>query len=105
MLYPAPRLQWLVGMVITMMPLVTNAHTEQISGQIACPTLLTEQECRDYQTEMRQARSDVDRVSFEDKYTTLLNERSRLCPLNSLDLADKVEPGPHTNRLRFLMGR
>jgi len=105
MSYSTLRLPWLVGMIIAMMPLVTNAHTEQTSGQIACPTLLTERECLDYRMEQRQARSDVDRVSFEDKYTTLLSERSRLCPLISLDVADKVEHSPRTNRLRFLMGR
>ncbi|MDD5388510.1 MAG: hypothetical protein PHD37_04150 [Gallionellaceae bacterium] len=105
MSYPKPRLPWLVGMIVGMTPLVTNAHAEQTSEQIACPILLTEQECRDYQMEQRQARSELDRVSFEDKYTTLLTERSRLCPLSNLDVANKVGHSPGTTRLRFLMER
>ncbi len=105
MSYPTPRLSWLVGMVIAMMPLVTNAHAELTSGQITCPSLLTERECLDYRMEQRQARSEADRALFEDKYTTLLKERSRLCPLVSLGVADKVEHSPRTNRLRFLIER
>lgn len=89
MSYSTLRLPWLVGMIIAMMPLVTNAHTEQTSGQAACPTLLTERECHDYRVEQRQARSKEEKALFEDKYTALLNERSRLCPLTNFDIAGK----------------
>lgn len=78
-------LPWLAGMVIAMMPLASSANT----GQAACPTLLTERECHDYRAEQRQARSEEEKALLEDKYTALLNERSRLCPLTNFDIAGK----------------
>jgi len=79
------NLPWLAGMVIAMMPLVLNADT----GQATCPALLTEQECHDYRAEQSQARSKEEKALFEDKYTALLDERSRLCPLTNFDIASK----------------
>jgi hypothetical protein len=106
MSFPKLSLSQSVGLFIAMIPLGANADTGQNVGQIACPTLLTELECNNYQAEQRQARSEEERALFEDKYTTLLKERSRLCPLPiSLKEAEETKGSLDTKRLRLFAGR
>jgi len=85
-----------------MLPLGANAATEQI----ACPSLLMEQECRDYQVAQTLAQSEAERASLADKYAALLQERSRLCqrPVN-LGAAEAVKGSVHPKRARLFVGR
>lgn len=93
----------LFGLFIAMIPLGVNADTGQITGQIACPTLLTEPECHDYQTALRQAKSEAERGVLEDKYAALLKERFLMCP--SPIRPNEVEAGLHIKRPRLFVGR
>jgi len=99
-----------VGLFIVLIPLGANAGTGQvagqITGQITCPTLLTETECRDYQTAWHKAQSEADNVLLQDKYAALLNERSRLCPLTISKKEAKESKGSlDTKRIRLFAGR
>ncbi|OYY94921.1 MAG: hypothetical protein B7Y41_05015 [Hydrogenophilales bacterium 28-61-23] len=97
--------------VMTVMtPFVANADTEQPAGQLAgqnaCPALLMEQECHDYQTALHAAQSAAEIALLEDKYAALLKERARLCPHQpDLDAADAARPSSQTKRARLAAGR
>lgn len=69
----------LTGIFMALTSLLASANP----GQSACPILLTEPECHDYQAARDQAKSKADRSLLEDKYAALLKERSRLCPVPS----------------------
>jgi hypothetical protein len=93
-----------VGLFIAMIPLGANADTGQNTKHTACPTLLMELECHDYQVALRQAKSEAERLLLEDKYAALLKERSRLCP-HRISLDDPEETKGYATRLRLLAGR
>jgi hypothetical protein len=106
MRHPKLNLSRFVGLFIALMPLGANAGTGQVADQIACPTLLMETECHDYQTAWRKAQSEADRFLLEDKYAALLKERSHLCPHTiSLDMVDEVRARIQTKQPRFFAGR
>ena len=97
-----PKLLRLAGYFILMIPLGVNAATEQI----VCPSLLMEQECRDYQVAQTLAQTEAERGLLADKYAALLKERSRLCQRPaSLDAAEAVKGGLSTKRVRLFVGR
>lgn len=101
-----PSLSLLAGLIIAMTPLAANADAGRAEGKIICPFLLTERECHDYQAAQRQARSGLEMASLEEKYATLLKERSLLCPqLIGMDAADEVKGAPHTYRPRSIPGK
>jgi len=95
-----------VGLFIVLMPLGANAGTGQVAGQIACPTLLMETECHDYQTAWHKAQSETDKALLKEKYAVLLNERSRLCPHTvSQDMAKEAKGRLQTKQSRLFAGR
>lgn len=97
-----PKLLRLAGYFILMIPLAASAATEQI----VCPSLLMEQECRDYQMAQSLVQSEAERALLADKYAALLKERSRLCqrPV-SLEAAETSKGSLHTKRARIFVGR
>lgn len=91
MSFPMPSWPRLAGILIALMPLVALANTEQV----ACPTLLMERECHDYQAALHQAQSTEEMSVLADKYAALLVERSRLCPYTPLPGVAEEVKGSH----------
>ncbi|MBI5331006.1 MAG: hypothetical protein HZB71_10375 [Betaproteobacteria bacterium] len=70
----------LAVLCVALTPLASFADTDSVAGQIACPALLMEGECRAYLAELRRARTKAEMRLFEDRYAALLKERFSLCP-------------------------
>lgn len=96
----------LAGLCIAMMALSAHAETVHTSRQSVCPSLLTEQECHDYQAAQRLTRSAEEKLLFENEHAALLKERARLCPAPiGLDAVggvkasfDRKQPRPFAGR-------
>jgi hypothetical protein len=89
-----------------MTPLGANADTGQPARQTACPALLMERECNDYQAARRAAQSDTESALLEDKYAALIKERARMCPcLLGLGETDEVGRRVQTKHSRLVAGR
>jgi hypothetical protein len=101
-------LSQLVGLFIVMIPLAADADTGQLAKPAACPTLLTELECHDYQSAQNLAKSEAERGLLEVQYAALLKERSRLCRchFNQEEPEEiKNHTGTPTKRFRVFAGR
>jgi hypothetical protein len=73
---------WASSLWVTVFFLVTMMSAE---GQVAtqsntCGVLVTEQECRSYQTQLEQARTAEERMAIETAHVALLKERAKFCP-------------------------
>ncbi len=88
----------LATLLIALMPPVASADIEPV---LACPMLLTEPECHDFQAAHRQIHSNEERASFERKYAALLKERAQLCPCpTGIELIEDARITPPAKRLR-----